>query len=80
MVWVVALINTILAAALLIGAIIGLYFVKKPGKRLGMVAGLTACFALCVWLLTNARRAELFVATAAYAAVLVVFVSGNLGQ
>jgi hypothetical protein len=30
-------------------------------------------------LLTNARRDQIFAATAAYAAVLVVFVSGNLG-
>jgi hypothetical protein len=30
-------------------------------------------------LCTNARRAEVFAATAAYAAVLVVFVSGDLG-
>jgi Na+/phosphate symporter len=76
----VALINTVAAAALIIGAIIGLYFVRAPGKRLGLVTMLTGCFALCVWLLTNARRAEIFVATATYAAVLVVFVSGNLGQ
>jgi len=32
-----------------------------------------------IGLLTNARRAKLFGSTAAYAAVLVVFVSGNLG-
>jgi hypothetical protein len=30
--------------------------------------------------LTNARRAEIFGSTAAYAAVLVVFVSSNLGN
>lgn len=34
-------------------------------------------FAGSVELLTSARRAEVFAATAAYAAVLVVFVSGD---
>ena len=36
-------------------------------------------FAICVGWLTNARRDQIFAATAAYAAVLVVFVSGTLG-
>jgi len=36
-------------------------------------------FATCVGWLTNARRDQIFAATAAYAAVLVVFVSGTLG-
>ncbi len=45
-----------------------------------MIGGFTVGFAISVGLLTNARRAEVFAATAAYAAVLVVFVSGNLGN
>ena len=44
-----------------------------------MVALFTALFAGVVGMLTNARRAEIFGSTAAYAAVLVVFVSGGLG-
>jgi hypothetical protein len=36
-------------------------------------------FATCVGWLTNARRDQIFAATAAYAAVLAVFVSGTLG-
>lgn len=36
-------------------------------------------FAVCVGWLANARRDQTFAATAAYAAVLVVFVSGTLG-
>jgi hypothetical protein len=47
--------------------------------RLGMVALFTAFFAGVVGLLTNARRAETFASSAAYAAVLVVYVSGSLG-
>lgn len=44
-----------------------------------MLGGWTVLFAICVGWLTNARRDQIFAATAAYAAVLVVFVSGTLG-
>lgn len=47
--------------------------------RLGMVALFTAIFAGVVGLLTNAHRAEIFASSAAYVAVLVVYVSGSLG-
>lgn len=75
----VAVISMVLAAALLIGAIINLHIITRPKVKLGLVAGYTLLFALSIVMLTNARRAEIFVATAAYAAVLVVFVSGDLG-
>lgn len=68
-----------MAAVLLFGAIYNLYYVKNEKGRLGLVGGYTVAFALCVGLLTNARRSEVFGACAAYAAVLVVFISGNLG-
>lgn len=74
----VAILNVLLAAALLFGAIFNLYYVTQSGKRLGLIAGYTVMFAVCVGLLTNARRSEMFAACAAYAAVLVVFVSGNI--
>jgi len=45
-----------------------------------MLGGWTVLFAACVGWLTNAKRDQIFAATAAYAAVLVVFVSGNLGS
>lgn len=72
--------STLLAALLLIGAIVVLYKVQSASWRLGWIGAFTSLFAGSVGLLTNARRAELFGATAAYAAVLVVFVSGNLGN
>ena len=75
----VVVIYIVIAAMLLFGAIFNLYFVKSIQKRLGLIAGYTSIFALCVGFLTNARRAEIFGACAAYAAVLVVFVSGGLG-
>ena len=76
----VAIISTIMAAAQLIGAIAGLYFVKDKGARLGIIAVFTIVFGLSLRLLTNAKRAEIYASSAAYAAVLVVFVSGDLGQ
>ena len=61
----------LLAAILLIGAIVNLYYVSSPKAKLGLVAMYTALFALSVALLTTAKRAEVFAAAAAYAAVLV---------
>ena len=73
-----AVLSILLAAVLLIGSIVNLYLVQDNLKRLGLVGVYTAVFAGSVGILSNARRAELFASTAAYAAVLVVFVSGNL--
>jgi hypothetical protein len=75
----IAIFSTFLAALVLFGAIISLYYVRNPHAALGMLSGWTIFFAACVGLLTNAKRDQIFGATAAYAAVLVVFVSGNLG-
>ncbi|KAJ9655398.1 hypothetical protein H2201_008812 [Coniosporium apollinis] len=71
--------STLLAAILLVGAIVTLYIITSPNWRLGLIAAFTTVFAASIGLLTSARRAEVFAATAAYAAVLVVFVSGDLG-
>ena len=76
----VAAIDLTLAAILLIGAIVSLYYVSSPRAKLALVAVYTLVFAMSVALCTNARKAEVFAATAAYAAVLVVFVSGDLGD
>jgi hypothetical protein len=75
----VTAIGLMLAAMLLVGAIVHLYFVLDPAAKLGFVAMYTLLFASSVAFCTNARRVEVFAATAAYAAVLVVFVSGDLG-
>ena len=75
----VALMNMILAVLLLFGAIYSLYYVRDAQKRLGLIAGYTMAFAICVGLVTNAQTSQVFAACAAYAAVLVVFVSGNIG-
>ena len=52
------------AAALLVGAIVSLYATKSPKIKLGIIALFTALFATNVGILTNARQAELFAATA----------------
>ena len=67
------------ASILIIGAVTGLYKLrtKDDPVRLGMIAVFTALFATSLGLLTNAKRVEIFAATAAYAAVLVVFISGT---
>jgi hypothetical protein len=77
---VVIVISTICAAILLISALITLYFVRKLGAKLGILAGFTSLFAASVRGLTRAKRQEVFAATAAYAAVLVVFVSEDFDQ
>ena len=64
---------------LILGPIYFFYFVKNQTAVLGMLSAFVTAFGLSVGLLTSARRAEVFAASAAYAAVLVVFVSGPLG-
>lgn len=75
----VAGISIIMAALLLEGAITTLYLVTNPHVRPGLTALFMVLFAGGIGLSINAKRSEMFAATAAYAAVLVVFVSGNLG-
>jgi hypothetical protein len=79
--WVAAGVSTIVAAILLLGAILILHVLEDRRAQLGVIGMLTVLFAGSVALLTNARRSEVFASTAAYAAVLVVFVSseGNTG-
>lgn len=76
---IVAAISIIFAAVLLVVAIISLYIVNDPTTKLGLVVAYTFVFALSIALLTNARRVEIYGAAAAYAAVLVVFISGTIG-
>jgi hypothetical protein len=61
----VAYLSTILAALLLVGAIAVLYTIKSEKLKLGLIGLFTAVFAASVGVLTNARRAEIFGATAA---------------
>ncbi len=58
-------ISLLVAAFLLVGAVVTLYFIRSPGSRLGALGAFTLMFAGSVGLLTNAQRSEVFGATAA---------------
>lgn len=75
-------ITTLLSAVLLFLPIYILYHVSsnQPGLTLGLIALFTCLFAGTIALVTGARRAEIFGACAGYAAVLVVFVSGDFAN
>ncbi|KAI8632379.1 hypothetical protein F5Y19DRAFT_462826 [Xylariaceae sp. FL1651] len=74
----VNIVTILVSAIFLIGSIVALRFSESDPLKLGIIALFTVGFAASVSLVTNARRAEIFAATAAYAAVLVVFVSSDL--
>ncbi|KAI1170636.1 hypothetical protein F4777DRAFT_591805 [Nemania sp. FL0916] len=76
----VSFIATFFAAALLFLPIAVLRTSSSQHVTLGLIALFVALFAIAILLMTNARRAEIFGACAAYAAVLVVFVSGDFGS
>jgi hypothetical protein len=78
--WTVAALSISSAIVLLVVAITSLYNVQTPTLKLGLVVLYTTLFALTTALFTTAKRTEVFAVTAAYAAVLVVFISGNLGR
>jgi hypothetical protein len=70
----------LVATILIIGAVGALFYVDRLEAKLGIIAGFTALFALSVAFLTTATRSEIYATTAAYTAVLVVFISGNVGS
>ena len=63
---VVSVVGIFITATLLIGAIVALYFAANEGLKLGLIALFTTIFAAGIGLLTNARKAEVYAATAAY--------------
>ena len=76
-----ATVITVRAAPLVIeGAIVILYVVQDQHVRLGLIALFASLFAASLALLTDARRTDIILSTAACAAVLVVFVSQGLSS
>ncbi|KAK4103455.1 hypothetical protein N658DRAFT_421565 [Parathielavia hyrcaniae] len=63
---VAGVITVLTATNLLVGAIFALYYFEDKALRLVMIHVFITIFAVCAALMTNARRAELFAATAAY--------------
>jgi len=70
---------TIIACLLPTVAITVLSKIHETGQRLGAIAGFTALFAAGLMCLTKAgtSRVEIFTATAAFSAVMVVFVQNT---
>ncbi|KAK3635609.1 hypothetical protein LTR56_014649 [Elasticomyces elasticus] len=77
LIWLVNVCSTAIAATLLIGSILALYFVTSPDARLGIVLGFIVLFAVGLSVSTSASRDAVFAATAAYSAVLIVYISGS---
>ncbi|KAJ3539276.1 hypothetical protein NM208_g5556 [Fusarium decemcellulare] len=72
--------TTILAIATLVVPIGVLYCVEPIPERLGIIAGFTIIFSSALCWLTSSRNYEIFSATAAYCAVMVVFVGSLPGS
>ena len=74
-------VSAVVCAVLLVGAMacLGAINQRTWQLKIGMVALFTLLFAIFIALFTNAKRSEVFGATAAYAAVLVVYVSSGIG-
>ncbi|KAI7778758.1 hypothetical protein LA080_001825 [Diaporthe eres] len=62
---IVTLVTISAAASFLLGPILGLYFLRNAAAKLAMVVLFTSLFAVKLSLITSARRAEIFAATAA---------------
>ena len=75
---IVTIFSIICATLLLEAAIVALYLVTNIHVRFVLIAVFTTMFATALNFLSNARLVEMFGASAAYAAVLVVFLAGNL--
>lgn len=61
----VTFVSVMCAVVFLVGAVVGLYYVASQKARLGMVGTFTVLFAATIAVLTNTRKHEVFVATAA---------------
>ncbi|KAH8776511.1 hypothetical protein F5883DRAFT_248746 [Diaporthe sp. PMI_573] len=69
--------TTVLASLLPLLSITVLYTIQSDTIKLGVIVIFSACFSLALALTTNARRIEIFAATAAFAAVNVVFLTNG---
>ncbi|GAB7336721.1 hypothetical protein MBLNU13_g10824t1 [Cladosporium sp. NU13] len=78
LVQVISVISFMISALLIIGPILALNFITRAEARLGITIAFIVIFALGLSLSTGVSRDNVFVATATYSAVLVVFVSGSL--
>ncbi|KAJ9669069.1 hypothetical protein H2201_000895 [Coniosporium apollinis] len=74
---VTRIITSVFASLLPVASTVVLYIVGSMAARLGIIAAFSVVFAVSLCRLTTARTSEIFAATAAFAAVQVVFVGTN---
>ncbi|KIW33686.1 uncharacterized protein PV07_00514 [Cladophialophora immunda] len=72
--------STILASVLPTVAAFGIYLINDPKKRMAAIVACTLLFSTVLSLVARPKRAECFAASAAFAAVLVVFVGNSNGN
>lgn len=70
----------LLAVGLIVGPMVALNFIENADARLGTAVAFIVLFALALSMSTGVSRDNMFIATATYSAVLVVFVSGTRGN
>lgn len=78
--WFVILGNVIcmlLSSLVPSATILGLYFVRSMGARLAVITAMSFIFSVVMTVIVQGRRVDVFAATTAFAAVQVVFVSGQ---
>lgn len=67
------------AAVLILVPVIVLHYLRSSSWRLAVIVVFSLCFTATLVLGTNAERAQVFAATAAFVAVQVVYVGGAIG-
>ncbi|EXJ76438.1 uncharacterized protein A1O5_00946 [Cladophialophora psammophila CBS 110553] len=72
--------STVLSSMIPALCSLALYFIQREGARMGAIVGFTFLFSVVIALITPAKKIETFVATAAFAAVLIVFVGNGNGN
>ncbi|EXJ74698.1 uncharacterized protein A1O5_01392 [Cladophialophora psammophila CBS 110553] len=72
--------STILASALPTIAAFGIYLINNPMTRMAAIVACTLLFSTVLSLLARPKRVECYIASAAFAAVLVVFVGNSNGN
>lgn len=77
---IVTIVAVVLTTLALEAPIVALYLVSSDQICFGLIAFFTITFATVISFLSHARLVELFGASAAYAAVLVVFLANNLDK
>lgn len=78
--YVVNSMSTVLASMIPAVCTLALYFIGSPLGRLGAVIGFTFLFSAVLTLITNVERSQCFGITAAFSAVLVVFIGNTNGS